>query len=616
MPLLQISEPSTEPVAQQNSGVAAAIDLGTTHSLIAHVKNGAPHAITIDGSVLVPSAVYIDASATVHVGRKALVQAQKDNKAHDVIRSFKRLFGKQDAHVPFPHPLHINKDGLCIEVSGKRHTPRVLASHLLHYLVSAFEQQTACAITTLVITVPAYFDDSERADVLAAAQAIGFSHVSLLSEPTAAALAYGLQKQVTGCVMVYDFGGGTFDVSLLTMQDDLFTVRAVGGDTKLGGDDCDIAIATLLAHKQGTDYSSLDAKQKQDYIKCAQLCKERLHKTTIAHIEDDVLDDVQLSLAEINHAIAPLIERTIALCKQTLTDAQYNNSDIDDIVMVGGSSRLSLAGEQVQATFGHAPLMTLDPDQVVVLGAAMHSQELHTQEQGILLLDVTPLSLGLETMGGLMEVIIPRNSTIPIQKCQEFTTYKSGQTAMKITIYQGERSLVADNRLLGAMTITDIPPLPIGIAKVAVDFALDANGVLTVSAQETSQGAPISMQLIPTQEIDATAMMRMLAAAHENFAADTAVRMRSEAVFAAQQILDMLQKALIDDGDLLQENEQTNIMQQATQLQESIANGEPADTIRQHTDTLDQMASRFMQTRMDRDINQSLAGTSVDGVFK
>lgn len=578
--LLQISEPGETPLPHADEDqIVVGIDLGTTHSVVSLVQEGKPTALWIDGNPLIPSVVGWK-NNILKVGKDVLEQYTPN----EYISSFKR---------------YMNQPATVL-MQGK--TPVELSAEVLKYIKQHAEATLEKDIKKAVITVPAYFDDTARQATKDAAKLAGFSVLRLINEPTAAALSYGLDQATEGLYVIYDFGGGTFDVSLLKMSMGVFQVLATGGDIALGGDDIDEAIANYWHRTEGI-YADKSLKQLARQAKEALTDNERWQSICLEY----KLELDQNKLAELTK---PFIEKTLSICKGVLIDADINIADIKGVVLVGGSTRLHEVRHAVRTFFNKEPLINLDPDQVVSLGAALQAHAL-THGSNTLLLDVTSLSLGIETMGGLVEKIIPRNTPIPTAIAQEFTTYQDGQTAMKIHVVQGERELVKDCRSLAEFVLTDIPPMVAGAARIQVTFELDADGVLTVSALEKATGTSQKIIIKPSYGLSQDDLERMVREGFEKGSEDIEKRLLIEAEVEAKQLLHSLKIAIEADYDLLEKEERESLESKAKLLNKVLSQGN-RDAIKAYTKDLSLMSQSFAEKRISRAIQRRLIGQTIN----
>jgi len=616
MALLQISEPGESPAPHQRR-LAVGIDLGTTHSLVAAVRSSVPEVLTNEaGRALVPSAVFIEACGQALIGDQAL--SKQEAFPLDTLVSTKRLMGRSYLEaLNSGMPYEFVDDGQSVRIQTRHASlsPVEIAAKILEKLKLLAEGTLGDALVGAVITVPAYFDDAQRQATRDAARLAGLNVLRLLNEPTAAAIAYGLDHGSEGVYAVYDLGGGTFDVSLLRLARGVFEVIATGGDTRLGGDDFDALIADdFIKARQLTNVSH---QTRRTLLSAARRLREALTDLP-AHVESVVIDghnDTLTLTREAFELIAePLISRTISCVQQALKDASLTTQDIKGVVMVGGATRMPIVRRRVRDIFGTTPLTDLDPDQVVALGAALQANLLagnrHPGEDW-LLLDVTPLTLGLETMGGLVEHIIPRNSTIPVARAQEFTTFKDGQTALAVHVVQGERDLVSDCRSLARFELRGIPAMVAGAAKIRVTFQVDADGLLSVSARELGSGVEASVTVKPSFGLSDDEISRMLTEGMSKAGVDAQMRMLREQQVDAQQLIESVKAALAADADLLSAVEQTRIAQHLNMTTEAAA-GDDVEVIHAAIKALSAVTDYFAARRMDRSIRAALTGRSLE----
>lgn len=602
MALPQIAEPGQSPKPHERR-LAVGIDLGTTNSLVAAVRSGVAEPLPdAQGRLILPSAVRYHAERA-EVGESARAAAAKD--PFNTIISVKRLMGRGledvkqlgeqlpyrfrqgESHMPF------------IETVQGLKSPVEVSADILRELRQRAETTLGGELVGAVITVPAYFDDAQRQATKDAARLAGLNVLRLLNEPTAAAVAYGLDKGAEGLVAIYDLGGGTFDISILRLTRGVFEVLATGGDTALGGDDFDHAIAGWVIEQAGLS-ADLDPGSQRQLLQIACAAKERL--TDEASVRVAYGDwSGELSRATLDELIEPFVARSLKSCRRAARDSGVDLEEIRSVVMVGGSTRVPRVRTAVGELFGCEPLTDIDPDQVVAIGAAIQADALAGNKRGeeLLLLDVIPLSLGLETMGGLMEKVIPRNTTIPVARAQEFTTYKDGQTAMMIHVLQGERELVKDCRSLARFELRGIPPMVAGAAKIRVTFQVDADGLLGVSARELSSGVEASIQVKPSYGLTDGEIARMLKDSFDYAGDDKAARALREQQVEAQRLLEAVQSALDVDGErLLDEEERLAIAAQMDTLRE-LAGGSDTAAIENQIKRLSQVTDAFAARRMD-----------------
>ena len=618
MALLQIAEPNMSAAPHQHR-LAAGIVLGTTNSLVASVKSGSAVCLADeDGNTSLPSVVrYLGNGETV-VGKEALAAQKTDPQ--NTVSSAKRLIGRTLSEIDAAHlPYRFGQSEKIIELHTKNgiKTPIDVSADILASLKARAEQSLGGELVGAVITVPAYFDDAQRQATKDAARLAGINVLRLLNEPTAAAIAYGLDNAAEGTFVVYDLGGGTFDVSVLQLSKGLFEVKATGGNSALGGDDFDHRLFCHIVEKN--NLSLTDGRDVQLLFGLVRAAKEELSSQPETRVQAALSDgttlDVHITRAEFHALTQHLVAKTLEPVKQALKDAGVSKSDIKGVIMVGGATRMLHVQQAVGAFFGQTPLNNLNPDQVVALGAAMQANVLagNKNDGEWLLLDVTPLSLGLETYGGLAEKIIPRNSTLPTARAQEFTTFKDGQTAMTIHVVQGERELVADCRSLAKFTLRGIPPMAAGAARIRVTFQVDADGLLSVSAREQTTGVQAQIEVKPSYGLDDETITQMLRDSMANAKDDAAARARAEAKVEAEGLMAAVQAALDLDADLLDEAELSHIQNLMAQLHNSLPN-HTADQIRAAVQALSHATDDFAARRMDRNIQRALGGVSVESL--
>lgn len=616
MALLQIAEPNQSAAPHQHR-LAVGIDLGTTNSLVATVRSGSAECLPDEtGAVSLPSVVRYLENGGKTVGKAAL-DAQKIDP-HNTISSAKRLIGRKLSEIDAAHmPYRFADNDKIIELQTKhgKKTPIDISADILGSLKTRAEASLGGELVGAVITVPAYFDDAQRQATKDAARLAGLNVLRLLNEPTAAAIAYGLDNGAEGTFVVYDLGGGTFDVSVLQLSRGLFEVKATGGNSALGGDDFDHRLFCHIV--ENNQLSITDERDAQLLLGLVRAAKETLSRDNEAHIQAALANgktlNITVSRSEFHALTQHLVAQTIAPVKQALKDAGIGKNDIKGVIMVGGATRMLHVQQAVANFFGQTPLNNLNPDQVVALGAAMQANVLagNKTDSEWLLLDVTPLSLGLETYGGLAEKIIPRNSTLPTARAQEFTTFKDGQTAMTIHVVQGEREMVADCRSLAKFTLRGIPPMAAGAARIRVTFQVDADGLLSVSAREQTTGVQAQIEVKPSYGLDDATITQMLREGMAHAGADAAERARAEARVEAQSLIDAVEAALKLDGDLLTAEQTAQIRAQMDALAALMPNAEAA-TIRAAVQTLSQSTDDFAARRMNRNIQRALQGVSVE----
>ena len=617
MALLQIAEPGKSAAPHQHR-LAVGIDLGTTNSLVAAVKSGSATCLQDEqGNTALPSVVRYLSDGLI-VGGEALGAQKADPQ--NTVSSAKRLIGRKLEDIDTAHlPYRFGNGGNIIEINTRQgaKTPIDVSADILRHLKERAEANLGGTLVGAVITVPAYFDEAQRQATKDAARLAGINVLRLLNEPTAAAIAYGLDNGAEGTFVVYDLGGGTLDVSVLELSKGLFAVKSTNGNSALGGDDFDHRLFCHLLEQN--KLSALNEQDSRNLLSLSRRAKEQLTEHEQTTVETTLSDGRSISTVitrqEFQNLTRQLVQKTIEPVKQALKDAGVSKADIKGVIMVGGSTRMPHIQQAVATYFGQTPLNNLNPDQVVALGAAMQADILAGNKNSgdWLLLDVTPLSLGLETYGGLAEKIIPRNTTIPTARAQEFTTFKDGQTAMTIHVVQGERELVADCRSLAKFTLRGIPPMSAGAARIRVTFQVDADGLLSVSAQEQTTGVQAQIEVKPSYGLDDQTITRMLKDSMANAAEDMAARARAEALVEAESITAAVTAALELDGDLLDENEQADIRGCIAELQSRLKEG-TAEDIRTAIAKLGQSTDNFAAKRMNRTIQRALTGQNVDNI--
>ncbi|KIM00139.1 Chaperone protein HscA [Paramagnetospirillum magnetotacticum MS-1] len=620
--LLQLHEPGESPAPHESErGLAVGIDLGTTNSVVALARDGETEVLRdAEGKGLIPSVVYYADDGEIVVGSDArrMILESPDH----VVSSVKRLMGRGTEDLKtlagtLPYTLDVAADGgmVRLKVAGKTLTPVEVSADILRAVKARAEEAQGKSVDRAVVTVPAYFDDAARTATKDAARLAGLEVLRLVNEPTAAALAYGLDNAAEGLYAVYDLGGGTFDISILRMEKGVFQVKSTGGDAALGGDDIDHAIAErFLAERHGEHGAeTITAGEAKQALAAARVAKECLSGRASGDwmIEVDGKPSRHSMTRDALEALAaPWVDKTMSICRSVIEDAGIEVAEIQGVVLVGGSTRMPLVRRKVAELFGREPLADINPDEVVAVGAALQAEAL-TIGSDTLLLDVTPLSLGIETMGGIVEKVIPRNTPIPVAMAQEFTTYQDGQTAMAIHVLQGEREMVDQNRSLARFVLRGIPNMAAGAARIRVTFTVDADGLLTVSASEATTGVEQQVAVKPSYGLTEDEMANMLRDSLVNAKDDMESRLFAETAVEARRSVLAVQAALGADSDLLSETERQDIDAAIAGVDAAIASGD-RDAVTAASEGLEAATKTFAERRMDRGIRAALAGMAVD----
>ncbi|WGE66490.1 Fe-S protein assembly chaperone HscA [Actinobacillus equuli subsp. haemolyticus] len=617
MALLQIAEPGQTAAPHQHR-LAIGIDLGTTNSLVASVRSGQTQVLLDDQErVLVPSVVHYGEQQKI-VGVEAFAQASIDPQ--NTVISAKRLIGRSLADVQtrypdLPYQFIASDNGLpLIQTKQGNKSPVEVSADILSHLNRFAEQRLGGELSGVVITVPAYFDDAQRQSTKDAARLAGLNVLRLLNEPTAAAIAYGLDSGQEGVIAVYDLGGGTFDISILRLSRGVFEVLATGGDTALGGDDFDHLLADWIAEQ--ANYKPQNANEQRELLTLATQTKVVLSQAVETEVKFANWQGT-VSRAQFNELIQPLVKRSLMTCRRALKDAGVETEEVREVVMVGGSTRVPFVREQVGEFFEKNPLTSIDPDKVVALGAAIQADILvgNKPDSEMLLLDVVPLSLGIETMGGLVEKIIPRNTTIPVARAQEFTTAKDGQTAMSVHVLQGERELVEDCRSLGRFTLRGIPPMVAGAATIRVTYQVDADGLLSVTAMEKSTKVQASIQIKPSYGLTDEEVTQMIKSSMTNAKEDMEARQLAEQRVEADRTIDTVISALQQDGAEVLSVEEFKLIEAEIAKLIQLKQGTDRQAIAQGVKDLDLATQTFAAKRMNLSIQKALAGKAVDEII-